>query len=135
MQDCIFCKIISGVIPAYKVYEDSSTLAFLDIQPAARGHCLIIPKKHYAKLHELPQKDAAALGSSLAKVASAIAKLSPNYNLLQNNGTEAGQVVHHIHFHIAPRSSQEGIFFKTSRKQLSEAEMKALAAKIKTLLK
>ena len=135
MQDCIFCKIVARKIPAHVVYEDLSTLAFLDIAPASEGHCLVIPKKHYAKLHEMSSKDAASLGSSLAKVASAISKLSPNYNLLQNNGEAAGQVVNHVHFHITPRSQQDGIFFKTSRKQLSEAEMQGLTKKIKTLLK
>ena len=135
MQDCIFCKIVGKQIPAHVVYEDPSTLAFLDIAPAAEGHCLVIPKKHYAKLHEMPSKDAAALGSSLAKVASAISKLSPDYNVLQNNGEAAGQVVHHVHFHIAPRSQQEGIFFKTSRKQLSQEQLASLAEKIKGFLK
>lgn len=135
MQECIFCHILRKQIPAHIVYEDSKTLAFLDINPAAEGHCLVIPKTHYAKLHELSKEDAAALGSTLAKVAAAISKLSPNYNLLQNNGEEAGQVVHHVHFHIAPRTQQEGIFFKTSRKQLSESEMKLITKKIKKSLK
>lgn len=135
MQDCIFCKIIRKQIPAHIVYEDASTLAFLDIAPASEGHCLIIPKTHYAKLHELSQKDAAALGKTLAKIATAISELSPDYNLLQNNGEVAGQAVPHIHFHIAPRSQQSGIFFTTSRKQLSDAEMKTVTNKLKKSLK
>ncbi|MGQ0629250.1 MAG: HIT family protein [Phycisphaerales bacterium] len=101
----IFARIIKGEIPCHKVYEDAHTIAFLDINPLSRGHTLVVPKEPAVTLDELSADSAAALGRALARVARAvrIATGTPEYNILQNNGSTAGQVVMHVHFHIIPR--------------------------------
>eukprot|EP00760_Papus_ankaliazontas_P035705 PhM_4_TR7987/c0_g1_i1/m.13353 len=107
-DDCIFCKIIAGAIPCHKLFEDDNTLVFLDISPLSEGHCLVIPKFHAAKVHELPASAMAALGPVLGKVAGALG--CENYNILQNNGAVAHQVVMHVHFHIIPKPNEaEGL--------------------------
>ena len=104
-MDCIFCKIIAGEIPCFKLFESDDTLAFMDINPANEGHALVIPKEHYADVHSV---SAAAISSTVitAKmIAAAIEKtLSPEgINLLQCNGPAAAQSVLHFHMHVLPR--------------------------------
>ena len=102
MEDtCLFCKIVSGDIPCRKVAEDEETIAFLDIFPLSRGHTLVIPKAHYAKLHELPEATMTSLGRMVLRVATALGAC--DYNILQNNGTKAHQIIPHVHFHIIPQ--------------------------------
>ena len=102
---CIFCKIISGEIPSYKVYEDEKTLAILDAFPLRAGHTLVIAKKHYSNLSEIPDDDLKDLIIKVKQVASLLtAKLDfTDYKISENNGTLAGQSVPHIHFHIVPQ--------------------------------
>ena len=104
-MDCIFCKIIAGEIPCFKLHEDDDTLAFMDINPANEGHALVIPKEHSADVHAV--SDAAIIATVLTakKVASAIHKtLNPDgMNLLQCNGPAAAQSVFHFHMHVLPR--------------------------------
>ncbi len=102
---CIFCKIIAGQIPCHKLYEDDRVLAFLDLGPLADGHVLVIPKYHAVQLDELPSEDAAAVGAVLPKLAKAVSRATGTeaYNVLQNNGEAAGQVVMHVHFHLIPK--------------------------------
>ncbi len=102
--NCIFCKIVAGEIPCHRVYEDEATLAFLDIGPITQGHVLVIPKNHVATLDAMTAEDAAAVGRTLVRVAGALLRASgaKGYNLLQNNGAVAGQVVEHVHFHLIP---------------------------------
>jgi histidine triad (HIT) family protein len=109
--DCIFCKIIAGQIPCYKVYEDRSVIAFLDINPVGEGHTLVVPKEHFEKFDECSSGAVAAIGSVLSKISSAVvaATEADGYNLLCNNGIAAGQLVGHVHFHIIPRNSGDGI--------------------------
>jgi len=104
--DCIFCKIIAGEIPCFKVYEDDNTLAFMDINPASEGHALVIPQEHAADLHRVSDHAIAATVTSAKKVAAAIdATLHPEgLNLLQCNGPAAAQSVLHFHMHVLPRS-------------------------------
>ena len=104
-MDCIFCKIIAGEIPCFKLFESDDTLAFMDINPANEGHALVVPKEHYADVHAV---SAAAISSTVitAKmIAAAIEKtLSPEgINLLQCNGPAAAQSVLHFHMHVLPR--------------------------------
>ncbi len=104
-MDCIFCKIIAGEIPCFKLYESDDVLAFMDINPANEGHALVIPKEHSADVHAV---SAAAISSTVitAKmIAAAIEKtLSPDgINLLQCNGPAAAQSVLHFHMHVLPR--------------------------------
>ena len=103
--DCIFCKIIAGKIPCFKIYETEKTLSFMDIGPLSKGHCLVIPKQHGAKLHELSEETMADVGPVLLKVAKAIG--AEDYNILQNNGKLAHQEVPHVHFHIIPKTKRE----------------------------
>lgn len=102
---CIFCKIVAGQIPCHKLWEDGRALAFLDVGPLSEGHALVIPKAHYETLDQVPAEDAAAIGAALPALARAIRKATgaDAYNILQNNGPAAGQVVPHVHFHLIPR--------------------------------
>ena len=102
MENCLFCKIISGEIPSSKVYEDETVYAFRDINPQAPVHVLVIPKKHVASLDEADQVTAADLVSCLRAIPS-IAKaegLKNGYRVVSNCGPDACQSVHHLHFHI-----------------------------------
>lgn len=101
----IFSKIIRGEIPCHKIYDDPHVLAFLDINPLSPGHTLVIPKEAKATLAELSDDSAAALGRVLPRLCRAVMQVSgaKDYNILQNNGAAAHQVVMHVHFHIIPK--------------------------------
>ena len=105
-ESCIFCRIIRGEIPSYKIYEDERTLAFLDISPSAPGHTLIIPKAHVARVEDLPQEDAEALFNTLHGLVGGIqdAMEVPSSTIGINNGPESGQEVPHVHIHVIPRT-------------------------------
>ena len=107
MEDCIFCKIIAGEIPSFKVYEDDTVLAFADINPVAEGHTLIIPKKHAQDLWEISDEDLNAVHCISKKVIAGIKKaLKPSGVVaIQLNGRGANQVVMHYHLHLVPRGS------------------------------
>ena len=102
---CIFCKIIAGDIPCFRLYEDEHTLAFMDINPANEGHALVIPKTHAADLHAVSDDDISRTVIAAKKVAGAIHDtLAPGgLNLLQCNGPAAAQSVMHFHMHVLPR--------------------------------
>ena len=104
-EECIFCKIVAGTIPSYKVVETYHCIAFLDAFPVCKGHTLVIPKAHYATLDLLPDDEMMHLSKVLRQTASAVSKLDgvKGYNVVQNNGVGAGQLVQHAHFHIIPR--------------------------------
>lgn len=103
-EDCIFCKIVAGEIPCSKVYEDDHTLAFLDINPAVKGHTLVIPKQHCRNLLDGEPETLKACMATAKKVAHGLLEWGVDgVNLLQNNEPAAGQVVFHIHFHLFPR--------------------------------
>ncbi|MFA5163096.1 MAG: HIT family protein [Patescibacteria group bacterium] len=108
---CVFCQIISQEIPAYRVYEDEKTLAFLDNHPTSPGHTLVVPKSHYANLEEISDEDLAALISTVKKVGRLLKdKLGiAGYNVNENNDPVAGQVVNHLHFHVIPRTENDGL--------------------------
>ena len=110
-QDCIFCKIIAGEIPCFKIYEDEDTLAFMDINPANEGHALVIPKQHAENLHAVSDDALAATARSAKKVAAAIDRtLGPaGLNLLQCNGPAAAQSVMHFHMHVLPRRAGDDL--------------------------
>lgn len=117
MDDCIFCKIVSGKAPSYKVYENEHVLAFLDIFPSTKGHTLVIPKKHFANLLEAPEKEITECLKAAKNVAHAQMKAlgSHGFNILQSNNKEAGQVVFHLHFHVIPRKAEDGLHFGWKR--------------------
>lgn len=128
---CIFCKIISGEIPSYKVYEDEKTLAFLDIKPINLGHTLVVPKNHYANLSEIPETELSNLILIVKKVAVLLAeKLNfSDYTISENNGPLAGQSVPHIHFHIIPRF-QDDKLESWEHKEYKEGEAEEIIKKI-----
>jgi histidine triad (HIT) family protein len=107
----IFDKILAGEIPSHKVYEDEHVFAFLDIGPLSEGHTLLIPKERKAQLHQLSDDSAAALGRVLPRLCRGVMRATgaTDYNVLQNNGTAAHQVVMHVHFHIIPKFGNEGL--------------------------
>ena len=112
VKDCIFCKIVSGQIPATKIFEDDVVLVFLDIGPISDGHALVVPKQHFEKLHDCQPDLLGQVCSRLGKIAGAVvaAMNCDGYNVLCNNGRAAGQVVEHLHFHIIPRNLGDGVF-------------------------
>jgi len=135
MSDCIFCKIIVGEIPSYRVYEDDGVLAFLDITPVNPGHTLIVPKKHYANLLELPEAEASQLIATIKKITPAILAGvgAIDFNLELNNGPLAGQVVNHCHWHIVPRFAADGRELWHGN-QYGEGEAEMILEKIKSNL-
>ena len=104
-ENCIFCKIANGDIPAKTIYEDEEFRVILDLGPATKGHALILPKEHYANLYELPDEKAASVMKLAKKMAAQMTeKLGcDGFNLVQNNGETAGQTVFHFHMHLIPR--------------------------------
>ena len=102
MSNCLFCKIIAGDIPSTKVYEDDTVLAFRDIAPQAPTHILVIPKAHIGSVAEVSAENSAVV-AHIFEVIAAIAKaegLENGYRVVSNCGEDAGQTVHHLHFHI-----------------------------------
>lgn len=99
--NCIFCKIVAGVIPSTKVFEDDRVVAFNDINPKAKTHVLIIPKKHLASLSTVEDDDENLLGH-MVNVTKKIAEAHglPGYKILMNVNKEGGQIVFHIHIHL-----------------------------------
>lgn len=102
MQNCIFCKIIAGEIPAQKLYEDEEMIIIADIHPQAAKHYLLIPKSHYADINEMSEENAASLGRCLRKLATLTDTLglANGFRLVSNKGADACQSVAHLHIHI-----------------------------------
>ena len=111
-NDCIFCKIAAGEIPATKIYEDDVVVAFLDIGPVSDGHTLVISRQHFGQLHDCPPELLGQIATRLGKIAKAVsvAMASDGYNVLCNNGRAAGQVVEHLHFHVIPKKAGDDVF-------------------------
>lgn len=105
VDDCIFCKILADEIPSTVVYEDDLFRAILDVNPAARGHVIILPKNHAANLFELPDEEASKILIVAKKIAKAVMETyhCDGINILQNNGEASGQTVFHLHVHVIPR--------------------------------
>ncbi|RIA95818.1 HIT-like domain-containing protein [Glomus cerebriforme] len=123
LATCIFCKIIKREIPSTKIFETDLSYAFLDVGPLSEGHTLIIPKYHAKFLHELPDENLADLLPVVKKVA--VATGAEQYNVLQNNGPLAHQVVEHVHFHVIPKPNETeglGIRWPTKKPSLEELE-------------
>jgi histidine triad (HIT) family protein len=135
MNNCIFCKIIKGELPAHRVYEDEEVLAFMDISPINHGHVLIIPKTHYSELSSIPLVTSIAVWEVVKKVERAIWQtpdlICDGTNILQNNGAAAGQEVFHAHFHVIPRRDGDGSRFRFKTINSSDEIRKDWAAKIK----
>ncbi len=111
MTDCIFCKIVFGELSSYKLYEDEHTLAFLDIRPVHQGHALVISKKHFADFLDTDTETLTRISDVAQKVAKAITEgmHANGCNVMTNNGAAAGQVIFHMHWHIIPRFTGDGL--------------------------
>ena len=132
-QDCIFCRIISGEIPSTTIYENSKFKVIMDIAPANKGHVLILPKEHYDNIYDIDTATAGELFELAVMTARALKSVldCEGMNILQNNGTVAGQTVFHFHMHIIPR--YEGDTVNIGWKELSyeDGEMEQLREAIR----
>ena len=135
-ENCIFCKIASGDIPSYTLYEDNLFKVFLDLSPTSFGHALLIPKEHYANLFELEDEIASKIFVLAKKVASAM-KTSlqcDGFNLLQNNGEIAGQTMFHFHIHLIPRYKDDNTKITFDHKSLKDEDANRILDTIKKCL-
>lgn len=125
-DNCIFCKIAAGEIPSATIYEDDDFRVILDLEPASKGHALILPKEHYANLYELSDEVAAKALIVAKKVISKMTDVvgCDGYNVVQNNGEAAGQTVFHFHIHLIPRYKDDNVNITWKQGRLTE-EIKA----------
>lgn len=132
-QSCIFCKILEGEIPSFTVYEDEVFKVILDRFPASPGHMLILPKKHFASLFEMPEREA----QEVYKVAKKMAEVLKKYlhvegiNIVQNNGAVAGQTIDHFHLHLVPRyKGDQVVLNQTTNMDTTLESLQEIANKI-----
>lgn len=130
-MNCVFCNIVSGTIPSYKIFENEQVYAFLDIHPNTLGHTLVIPKKHHENLLVTPSELVAELMNVAQMIAPRIlhAVGSRGCNITTNVGEVSGQVVMHTHIHIIPRFDEDGLKHWPSR-EMSFDELESIASKI-----
>lgn len=136
MENCLFCKIISGEIPSSKVYENENSVAFLDINPVNVGHTLLVPKKHSRNIFDIKEETLKNLMPTLQKISTAVKEgvKADGVNIHINNEPSAGQVVFHTHIHIIPRFENDGIKMWNG-KPYENGKMEEVAEKIKSSLK
>lgn len=134
-MDCVFCKIVKKEIPAEIVYEDAKTIAFLDISPVHPGHTLVVSKTHHETLLETPDDVACHMLSVVKKIAVSVIKATnaQGVNVGVNNGSAAGQVIFHTHYHVIPRFDNDGLKLWPQQKY-QEGQMQNIASRIRTLL-
>ncbi|MES2223377.1 MAG: HIT family protein [Patescibacteria group bacterium] len=135
MENCIFCKIVKGAIPSFKVYEDENSLAFLDIHPKNQGQTLVIPKEHTENIYGLTDETMARLSLVVKKIAVAVKNglNSDGVNLLMNNEEAAGQIIFHTHIHVVPRFRNDN-FDHGPHIEYKTDEAETVAKKIKNSL-
>ena len=136
-MDCIFCKIISKEIPAKILYEDNDSISFLDAFPVAKGHTLIIPKKHFSKIQDMPPDLNQKLFDSVHKMINKVDALEGSTLVAVHNGKESGQEVPHVHVHLIPRSITDSAgpvhsMFK-NKIELSDSEYEKLVNELKII--
>jgi len=136
-SDCIFCKIAAGQIPAKIIYSDDDVISFMDINPVARGHVLVVPRNHAEFIWQMAPRDLAAVGMALGRVTGALKEaLQPEgLNVLQNNGSVAGQLVAHVHFHLIPRFTGDEFHYKWPAHSVSDDELESLRELISSRVK
>ena len=132
-MDCIFCKIVAGAIPSHKIYEDDATLAFLDINPASRGHALVISKHHAEHIYDMPVDALYAVAQATQRVARRLRQVvqPDGLNVIQNNGAAAGQSVFHYHVHLIPRQRGDRVMQAWKPGATDHAALGALAAELR----
>ena len=135
-NECIFCKVAAGEIPAAVILENDQVMAFLDIGPINEGHTLVIPKQHVETLDSCGLDTLTAISRVLGPVSRAVQQATgcAGFNCLCNNGKAAGQVVNHLHFHIIPRYENDGLFRNWPAKQYAPGALDAMAEQIKEKL-
>ena len=131
-EHTLFTRIIEGEIPCYKLYENDHVFAFLDINPLAKGHTLLVSKEPAPTIDQLSPDSAAAIGKALPILSRAIKKATGAiaYNIIQNNGREAGMTVPHVHFHIIPKYAESKHSFTWQSESLDPLEGQSIAAAI-----
>jgi histidine triad (HIT) family protein len=129
---CLFCEIVSGKLPSYKIFEDNDSVAFLDINPATPGHMLIIPKAHATAIFDIDELALRRLISSVKRVAEHVKKvLECDITVLQNNGRLAGQGVEHMHFHVIPQKLPNVVPFAHIGPRADDSDLAAMAEKLR----
>ena len=137
MTNCVFCRIIAGELPAFRLYEDELVVAFLDIAPLNKGHTLVVPKEHHTSLTTLPAPHAARLMEVAPRLGAALMRAvdCDGFNLLLANGACAGQVVPHTHLHVIPRRPDDGVVLTARAVQyLGDQEKNEIVDKVKARL-
>jgi histidine triad (HIT) family protein len=133
--DCIFCKIISKEISAKILYEDEYTISFLDAFPVAKGHTLVIPKVHHAKIQDLPSSVNQKLFHVVHKMIEKVDSLQGSTLVAVHNGKESGQEVPHVHVHLIPRSTQDSAgpvhSMFNDKIELTESEIDSLCSELR----
>lgn len=132
-EECVFCKLAAGLIPAQRIYDDEDVIAFLDIAPANKGHVLVMPKKHYETFLDIPADELSKVMGVAQRIAGGVIKAmnADSFNLLLNDGRTAGRLVDHTHIHIIPRFSGDGVTaFTWAKKDYAEGDMKDTASRI-----
>ena len=138
MENCVLCKIVNNEIPSTKIYEDKDILVMLDIRPATKqgGHTLVITKKHYELITDVPDELLNKLNLVIKRVSGALLKFGKGLNILLNNKKIAGQAIPHVHFHLIPRFENDGVLVERwTEHSYEKGEDKKIASKIKSLLK
>lgn len=133
---CVFCKIVAGTLPCFKLLEDEATIGFMDINPVNPGHALAVAKGHWPTVDVIPADVLAAVARTAQRVAKAVMKeLKPHgVNLLQANGEGAGQSVPHLHVHIMPRRPNDGVILNWEPRPGDMAAIEAVYKKLKAAL-
>ncbi|HHT9124525.1 MAG TPA: HIT family protein [Candidatus Brocadiia bacterium] len=136
-MDCIFCRIINRELPAARIFEDSDVISFLDINPVNFGHTLVVPKRHYELLLDIPGVELGRVTKILPSIARAVmaATKADGLNVFQTNGPCAGQTVPHLHFHIIPRHTHDDFSFGWRQKKYRGDEMARMQTDIISALK
>ncbi len=133
---CIFCRIVAGELPCFKLFEDEATIAFMDINPVNPGHALAVSKGHWPTVDVIPPDILAGVARTAQRVATAAMRvLEPTgVNLLQSNGPGAGQSVPHLHMHVIPRRAGDTVTLNWSYTPGDKAEIEAICHRLKAAL-
>lgn len=136
-ESCLICQIVSNKIPSYKIYEDDTALAVLDVNGANPGHCFVIPKDHYPIIEQVPDSELGNLFAIANKISSSIFEnlKAPGTNIFVANGIPAGQTAAHFMINVIPRKENDGINLQWKPKQLSEEEISTVELKLKEQIK
>lgn len=136
MDNCIFCKIISGDIPSATILENDEFKVILDRFPATKGHVLVLPKEHYANIFEIDPELGGRLFTLAIRIAGIVKKATgaTDMNIIQNNGPIAGQTVDHFHLHIIPRYADDTVTVKWNQLDLTDEQIEEVRTSITALL-